>query len=179
MAKKEGSDITKTILTVVATAGVISLVLLAPNAVQLLRFFKKKYDPLYYVNKRAREMIERGLLEKRGNSIALTEKGKRQLMKLKAKELSHKKQKWDGKWRVVIFDVWERHRGKRDMLRREIKEFGFVQLQQSVWVYPFPCGEIIELLKADLHFGKNIRYLIVEQLDGDAQLRKRFSLPHE
>ena len=176
MAKKEGSDITKTILTVVATAGVISLVLLAPNTVQLLRFFKKKYDPLYYVNKRAREMIERGLLEKRGASIMLTERGRRYLEKVRIKEKRGKKQKWDGKWRVLIFDVWEKRRGKRDMLRREIKEFGFVQLQQSVWIYPFPCGDFLELLKADLRFGKNIRYLIVEQLDSDAKLRKRFGL---
>lgn len=121
-------------------------------------------------------MIERGLLEKRGASIMLTERGRRYLEKVRIKEKRGKKQKWDGKWRVLIFDVWEKRRGKRDMLRREIKEFGFVQLQQSVWIYPFPCGDFIELLKADLRFGKNIRYLIVEQLDSDAKLRKRFGL---
>ena len=176
MARADANNITKMILTVVAAAGVISLALLAPNAVQLLKFFKKKYDPLYYIQKRTRTMIECGLLEKHGNTIALTEKGRRYLAKTKAKESAGKKQKWDGKWRIVIFDVWEKHRGKRDMLRKEIKEFGFAQLQQSVWIYPFACGDFIELLKADLRFGKNIRYLVVEHLDNDIRLRKRFGV---
>src|SRR3989344_305402 len=154
--KKTNSDITKTILTVVAVAGVISLALIAPNAVQLLKFFKKKYDPLQYLNKRTRDLIAHGFLEKRGTTILLTDKGRRYLKKLQVKEGSGKKQKWDGKWRVLIFDVWEKRRGKRDMLRREIREFVFVQLQQSVWIYPFACGEFIELLKSDLRFGKNV-----------------------
>lgn len=174
--KRTHSDITKTILTVVAVAGVISLALIAPNAVQLLRFFKRKYNPLQYLNRRTRDLIDRGFLEKCGTSILLTDKGRRYLKKLQIKEGSQKKQKWDGKWRILIFDVWEKRRGKRDMLRREIKEFGFVQLQQSVWIYPFACGEFIELLKSDLRFGNNVRYFVVEQLDNDMQLRRRFGL---
>ena len=58
----------------------------------------------------------------------------------------------------------------------EIKDFGFVQLQQSVWIYPYNCVEFIELLKTDLSFGKNIRYMVVEKLDHDENLRKHFGL---
>jgi|SRR3989338_4281864 len=87
-----------------------------------------------------------------------------------------KHKKWDGKWRVVIFDVWESTREKRDSLRYEIKNFGFIQLQRSVWIYPYDCAEFIELLKTDLSFGKNIRYMVVEKLDHDEKLRKYFKL---
>ena len=86
------------------------------------------------------------------------------------------KQKWDGKWRVVIFDVWEKARKKRESLRYEIKNFGFIQLQRSVWIYPFPCADFIKLLKTNLEFGKNIRYLVVEELDNDEKLRKFFKV---
>jgi|SRR3989338_3611736 len=88
----------------------------------------------------------------------------------------HRKQKWDGKWRVVIFDVWEKARSKRDSLRYEIKDFGFIQLQRSVWIYPYECADFIYLLKADFSFGKNIRYMIVDKLDHDKSLRKHFKL---
>ncbi|OGI73714.1 hypothetical protein A3D42_00445 [Candidatus Nomurabacteria bacterium RIFCSPHIGHO2_02_FULL_41_18] len=86
------------------------------------------------------------------------------------------KQKWDGKWRVVVFDVWEKSRAKRDSLRYEIKNFGFIQLQRSVWIYPYECVEFIKLLKTDLAFGKNIRYMVVQKLDHDEKLRKYFKL---
>lgn len=41
--------------------------------------------------------------------------------------------KWDGKWRLVIFDVPEKRRRARDLLRSKLKQWGFVYFQQSVW----------------------------------------------
>lgn len=42
--------------------------------------------------------------------------------------------KWDGIWRVVIFDIPEQKRIVRDMFRRKLKHWGFKPWQQSVWV---------------------------------------------
>ena len=42
-------------------------------------------------------------------------------------------EKWDGKWRLVIFDIPEKRRLARDVLRRKLKKWGFVHFQQSVW----------------------------------------------
>ena len=106
--------------------------------------------------------------------LSLTKKGERKLLyyQIKEKEIP----KWDGKWRVVTFDVWESARSKRNILRNEIKDFGFIQLQRSVWIFPYECSEFIELLKTDLSFGKNIRYMVVENLDHDENLIKYFGL---
>ena len=41
---------------------------------------------------------------------------------------------WDGKWRVVIFDIPEQKRRVRDLFRRKLKHWGFKNWQQSVWV---------------------------------------------
>ena len=90
--------------------------------------------------------------------------------------LIHRKKKWDGKWRIVIFDVWEKARSSRDSLRYEIKNFGFRQLQRSVWIYPYECRDFIWLLKSNFFFGKNIRYMVVEELDHDEKLKKYFKL---
>ena len=72
--------------------------------------------------------------------------------------------------------MWESARSKRNILRNEIKDFGFIQLQRSVWIFPYECSEFIELLKTDLSFGKNIRYMVVENLDHDENLIKYFGL---
>lgn len=41
---------------------------------------------------------------------------------------------WDGKWRVVIFDIPENKRVIRDLFRRRLKEWGFKNWQKSVWI---------------------------------------------
>ena len=171
------------VLKVVGAAGLLAMAVVAPNALQFLKLFekrKKKYDPKYYLDKKVQQMIKKGLLEVKKENyrtyVKLTKKGKIQLDKYSLKEQAEKNQKWDGKWRVFAFDVWEKSRRKRDLLRKEIKEFGFLQLQQSVWIYPFECREFIELLRSDLNFGKNVRYMVVESLDSDQNLRRHFNL---
>jgi len=176
-------DYKKIILTTIAVAGILSVAVLAPNALQILKPFlkkDKKYNLKYYLNQKTKKLIKEGLVQikkERHNSqfLSLTQKGKRKLLYYQVTE-KKKNMKWDGKWRVVIFDVWENTRSKRNLLRSEIKNFGFTQLQQSVWIYPYPCAEFIELLKTDLAFGKNIRYMVVEKLDHDSNLRKHFNL---
>jgi len=44
--------------------------------------------------------------------------------------------KWDGKWRVAIFDIAELNRYTRDRLREKLKELGFGMFQQSVYLSP-------------------------------------------
>ncbi len=171
------------VLRVVGAVGLLAIAVVVPNALQVLKQFdnsKRKYDPKYYFNKKVQSMIKNGLLEikKENNQIyvAVTKKGRVQLEKCLFKEKTKIKQKWDGKWRVFTFDVWEKSRRKRDLLRKEIKDFGFIQLQQSVWIYPYECAEFIELLRSDLNFGKNVRYMVVESLDNDQALKKHFGL---
>ncbi len=178
---EEKVDFRRIILMTVAIAGVLSIAVLAPNALQVLKPFlkrKKKYNLKHYLNQKAQKLIKDGFLQiKIQDSIqflSLTKKGERKLLYYQVTE--RKKPKWDGKWRVVIFDVWERTRYKRNLLRMEIKDFGFTQLQRSVWIYPYDCADFIELLKTDLSFGKNIRYMVVEKLDHDENLRKVFGL---
>lgn len=59
----------------------------------------------------------------------LTDEGKTALLLNKLEE-----EDWDGKWRVVIFDIPEQKRLVRDLLRRNLKKWGFKPLQKSVWI---------------------------------------------
>ena len=67
--------------------------------------------------------------------LSLTPLGKKQLDEYSKKLILNKKNKpWDGKFRIVLFDIPEKNRPIRDELRNRLKEFGFVGWQQSVWV---------------------------------------------
>ncbi len=48
---------------------------------------------------------------------------------------------WDGKWRVVLFDVPTKHNVQREQLRRYLRGKGFGCLQHSVWITPDPLDE--------------------------------------
>ena len=94
-----------------------------------------------FVRMAAHRLKKRNLIyaERRGRKIffALTEEGEREAEKIRLKLEMTKSKPWDGKWRIIIFDVPEKLRGKRDLLRQELIGFGFKQLQKSVWAYPY------------------------------------------
>lgn len=47
--------------------------------------------------------------------------------------------KWDGKWRLVVFDIPEKRRQARNLLRDNLKKWGFVAWQKSVWATKQDC----------------------------------------
>lgn len=81
--------------------------------------------------------------ERRGKKLlfALTEEGERAASEIAAKIAMSQPKKWDGKWRIIIFDVPEKLRGKREILRAELKTYGFLQIQKSALAYPHPLPQ--------------------------------------
>ncbi|MBI2039832.1 CRISPR-associated endonuclease Cas2 [Candidatus Microgenomates bacterium] len=58
-------------------------------------------------------------------------------------------EKWDGKWRLVIFDVPEKRRQARNLLRDSLKKWGFIHWQQSVWATKKNCTKVLrEFIKS-------------------------------
>ena len=80
--------------------------------------------------------------------LRVTGKGKKKLVR-DFPFLMFQKKKWDRKWRMVFFDIQETSRKNRDQLRRKLKELGFAQFQQSVYITPHDFAEDIrEFLEA-------------------------------
>ena len=55
---------------------------------------------------------------------------------------------WDGRWRLVLFDIPEHTRGLRLKLRRRLHDLGFGYLQDSVWISPDPARELQERVQS-------------------------------
>lgn len=170
----------KIILKTVSFAGVLSVALLAPNALSVLR--QLGFAPLRRqteIIKRARErLLTRGLLKFAKNGyLELTARGESELARLERTNYRLPKPKrWDGKWRILIFDIPERMRKLRDMVRTTLAAIGFKRLQYSVFIYPYDCEDIVALLKADFKIGKDLLYMIVDELENDQHLHDWFGL---
>jgi len=178
---KQGAQTLGNILLAgIAIAGVMGVAIVAPNAMQILKYvlpeddMKRHYK--YRANHSLKKLITNGYVQEKitdgRKTFFLTIKGKLRHESLKEKK--HKR--WDGKWRLVSFDVYEKNRRKRDLLRQELQAYGFKMVHQSMWAYPYPCDEYIGLLKSDLSFGKNVQYMLVEYIDAHIELKEMFSL---
>lgn len=161
-----------------------ALMLAAPNALQLLKNIDpnlaKKRHPGRRISQAMSRLVSRGLVVRAENGrFTLTEKGKRyaKVMDQTGRLQFAKDRKWDGRWRIVIFDIWERRREARSRLRTRLQTIGFVKVQNSVWAYPYECEELIAFAKTELKLGKGLLYLIAEGIEGDKELRERFGLP--
>lgn len=116
-------------------------------------------------------------VDKGGNKrVFLSQKGKARAARLQLDELEISKPKrWDKKWRIVIFDVPESRRILRDAFRRRLKLLGFVEFQKSVFAFPYPCEDEINILVNYFDLRENVRYL-ESSLSYDDDLRNFFQL---
>lgn len=115
------------------------------------------------------------LYEKNGeNFIALTEKGQLQILFAKA----HRAYSgiWDHTWRLVMFDIPESSRGKKNKMRYLLRCNGFIKLQASVFVSPYPLQtDAVEYLKK-ANLKNYIRFVRADAIDDDRELKKQFGL---
>lgn len=167
--------------TIYATA-IISVAIVAPNALQMFSVFKKRNNwskDRFEIDRKTKKLLDQGFVYWQGSKtsktkLALTQKGIIELFKFK--DVLVKKEKWDKKWRVVIFDIPSKKNKSRNILRLNLRQIGFVQLQKSVWVYPYRCSELIKLVKNHFHLGKEVTYMIVDKIEDDLQLKNKFKL---
>lgn len=85
-------------------------------------------------------------------------------------------QKWDGKWRLVLFDVPESKRPLRDYLRSVLRRVGCYPLMRSLWVHPHKLPLYIQHLLEDPTYRKYAKMMTTSDIDYDEDLRKRFKL---
>src|SRR3989344_4721536 len=80
-------------------------------------------------------------------TFILSENGKQKALRFNIDNLEIKNPtKWDGKWRIVMFDIPEKLKRLRDSLRFHFREIGLMELQKSVLVFPHPCEKEIEFV---------------------------------
>ena len=139
--------------------------------------FLKRRKRKVYLKQSLKRLKVRGFLLEKNNSLIPTKKGlnlfRKQNLLVRYGELP---QKWDGKWRLISFDVPVNEGGKRFQLRSLLKEFDFYQLQKSVWVSPHKLIDEFWRLLVDSELDKYCKMMIVENIEGGEELKHHFRL---
>lgn len=99
-----------------------------------------KKSELSRVLKRLREHGFVELLDDKELTLRLTDSGKDKALWAKMK---FSDEKWDGKWRLVFWDIPEKRRAARNLLRYKLKQLGFVKWQKSVWATKKNCTKAL------------------------------------
>lgn len=125
--------------------------------------------------------LERGgYIKRRKNAetVSLTKKGIREILKYKMINKGLDKKSWDGKWRIIVFDIKEYTRKDRDYLRNQLKWIGFQELQKSVWAFPYEVrDELKEFIKlCKFEFEGDVRFILADSIEPDDSMRKKFNL---
>lgn len=123
------------------------------------------------------KLLEEKILPNGSMKIILTEKGRKQARRLNllGNSIKFKKPKrWDGKWRLVIFDIPEKDRSFRNILREHLRNLKFYKLQHSVFVSPYPFEkqmlELIEIYSSQPY----VRVITATKIDNESSLKRYF-----
>lgn len=109
--------------------------------------------------------------------IVLTKDGRKKALEFQFDEMKIKKpDKWDGKWRMVIFDIPEKKKKAREALRDKLKNLGFKELQKSVFVFPFECEDEIDFVTEVFEIRNHVRFLRVDYFTNEEQFKLKFGL---
>lgn len=118
------------------------------------------------------------------NRYKLTEKGFGELC-LEFPFFRFLKEKWDGKLRIISYEIPEKKREIRDRLRREMQGWGLGPWHRSFWLTPHPIlttlksltsqkeeEQYIQAFEADHTFGD--RQILIEKVWGKSNLDKSY-----
>lgn len=180
------AKVTQVALCVLAVASLPVLVFIAAtmgNAVQVFKQFESskrlsRGQIRNSINHLRRKKLIEYVNDKNGKTtIKITKKGETRLRIFDIELIKiNKPKKWDGKWRLVMFDIPMRFTKGREALRYHLKELNFFQFQKSVWVYPYPCEDEIIFIADFFGVGKHVEVLIAENILRDEKLKKYFDL---
>ncbi|MDP3696674.1 MAG: hypothetical protein Q8R55_01425 [Candidatus Taylorbacteria bacterium] len=132
------------------------------------------------IQKNLYKFKQRGLAKVEPNndgtySVSLTKAGQKELIKYDLDTLKIKNNEgWDGIWRVFLFDIPARKKAARAVLLSKLKELGFVMLQRSVWVHPFPCRNELAVIAKAFGVEPYIRFHEAYDMSHEEKIKQDF-----
>lgn len=149
------------------------------NKVNIMDYLEKRDVDRQNFSQKIYDLKKQGIIrkfyEKKDKYIEITEKGIEKLKQLTLENLKIEKPKrWDRKWRVVIFDIPEKYKVLRNLFRSKLYALGFIQVQKSVFVYPFECTKEVNLI-CNYYGGRDyIKFMIADIIEGEDSIINKF-----
>lgn len=177
------------ILLLLAGGAALATVITMPGTALLFKdFFKddsdwqewKKFNQ-GYLRKTLKKLEKQKLIEieENGNKavVRLTENGRKKVLEANLGRLKiEKPARWDGKWRLIFYDILDGKRETRDKFRKILKSMDFYPLQESVYLHAFPCDQEVEFLRHYLGISGEVRLVLAEKIENDRLFRDFFGV---
>lgn len=110
-------------------------------------------------------------------TIELSEAGRKRALTYKLDEMKIKKPaRWDGKWRIILFDIPERLKKVREALRFHLRHMDLKEFQKSVFICPYPCDEEIDFIVEFYNIRPHVRKITAQAIDNELHFKQKFSL---
>lgn len=184
MTKYEKGELAKKILLTVVGVAVVGTVLVLPGMAILLKMFnvdgaRERGRLMRAIKRLEQQKVISRRIKNGEEEFVVTKYGKDCIDKYLVTDLNiPREKKWDGKWRVLMFDIPEkerRGRTRRDV-SRQLRNIGMQAVQNSVFVSPFPCKEQIEAVINFFKVKKHFIYFEADTYEGVEDLLKHFKL---
>lgn len=179
----------KKILTLLGYGVLLTMAITMPNSPRLLKSFIKEesdwdewkqFNPVYLrqtIRRLQKEKIISISVKNGIGVVEITEKGKKKILRYGLETITIPKTVfWDGKWRMVFYDVLNKKNKLRDQFRRYLKNMGFYPWQESVYISPYPCEKEIAFLKHYLGIGGEVTLVTAEKIENDQTFKEYFAL---
>ena len=175
-------ELAKQILGLALAGGLVAGLAVMPGLSVLFAHLKARDT---YERKRVKNALRRledsGYIKRRirrgREEFVVTKKGERLTTKYLMGELEISRPKrWDGKWRILMFDIPEKKKALRDQVSEQLRVIGMRAVQHSVFVSPFPCQQEVDTI-IDFHgLGRHFLYFEAETYEGTEDLLQDFKL---
>lgn len=144
-------------------------------------FRKKKFERSRFLRDlrrlQSRELIDYKEKTNGNVEIVLTKSGKKKILEYNIDDLKlNKEKKWDGKWRMIMFDIPNSKKKIRDILRQKLKLLEFYPIQKSVFISPYECEKEIDFISSFYNVGNNILLFHTHDFEGEEKLKHYFKL---
>ena len=186
MEKYDWGDLGLKILYVLSVGIMIPAIFVAPNVPKamapLLRELAKKIDAKPQALQRSLLSLKHRKLvtfkKRKGKMVlVISVDGKERLVYGSLRNVQLQRPvKWDGKWRVIIFDIPEKRKSAREALRKKFCTLGLLRIQKSCFVYPYECREEIDTISSFFDVVEDITYIIAESFEGEQEAKEYFNL---
>lgn len=179
----------KNVLMLLGRGAIITAAILAPKTARRLSTLVRqtsdwddwKHFNTSYLQRTLKRLESQKLVEveykESESQVKLTQNGHRKILKYSLDNLEINPPKhWDGKWRIIFYDIPKDHHHTRDVIRNTLNQLGFYKLQESVYIYPYSCFDQIEFLRQYYFLGSKIQYMLVEYIENHEAYKTYFNL---
>ncbi|HLD70315.1 MAG TPA: CRISPR-associated endonuclease Cas2 [Negativicutes bacterium] len=135
--------------------------LVAPNTPLAKKYSRQQFSKLISYLKKGRYIKVKNLQQNTG--LIITRRGMEKVLMASVHPSRAEKRK-DGKWLMVMFDVPEKMRVMRNLLRSLLQNLGYRKFQHSVWVTPYDVLDATEKVLAMHSMDEYVKIFVIKEV---------------